>query len=246
MGGWRVTRRAVICAGVLLAAACTVQLVAPYNSELQQQASALQAQVGTWDLTMRAAEATINADPRNPEVVATLNAWRGDADAMRTLALASDTGLVPCATAMKDAANAINAAIPASLRPAVPAQGTATTPAGGSPNGCEAEIVASLSAKIDKLAGVLKYCQVPWVPDSYFAALAQTKGAAPNPPAAPSPAQQASLKAACGLLFDPVPQTPANAANAGHGIAASDLLTTLQVIVFIETRKKAAATTTSP
>lgn len=243
MGGWTCMRRAALCAGLGLIAACTVQLVAPYDAQLQQQASAMQAQVGTWDLSMRAAAGTINADPRNPDVISTLNAWRGDADAMLTLAISNDTGLVSCGDAVKAVSGAIEAAIPAGLKSATP---PATTGAGTPPPaGCESDLVATIATGIDDVQKALKYCQASWVPDSYFATLAQTKGAAPAPPAAPSAAQQTALQKSCLAEFKAQTQTPANAAEAGHGRAVSALLTSLQTIVYIETRKKAATTTTA-
>ena len=75
---------------VPLATACTAQLVAPYNADLQQRASSMQAEVASWDLAMRHGAGTIADDPRNPDVIAQLNKWRGDADAMLTLAISSD------------------------------------------------------------------------------------------------------------------------------------------------------------
>jgi hypothetical protein len=41
-------RPAILIAITTLATACTVQLVAPYNSELQQKAAAMQAKVVAW------------------------------------------------------------------------------------------------------------------------------------------------------------------------------------------------------
>lgn len=60
-------RRSGHVATVILATgsaiACSVQLVAPYNSDLQQKASYMQAEVAAWDLTMRGGAGTIPSAP---------------------------------------------------------------------------------------------------------------------------------------------------------------------------------------
>jgi hypothetical protein len=228
-------------AGIIVAmaviAACTVQLVSPYNSDLQQKASAMQAEVGTWDLTMRDAAGTIAADPRYPDVSAALNKWRGEADAMLTLAVSNDPGLGQCGEATKAVSGAIQASIPEMLRV------TAPPPASGSPGtpaGCEAQLVANIGTGIDDVARALKYCRAEWVPDAYFTGLAQNRASAARPNPAPGNATQIALDKSCGAEFKSQQQTPTNAAEAGHGRAVSALLTTLQAIVYIETRKKAA------
>ena len=154
----------------LVVAACTVHLVAPHSADLQQKASAMQAEVGTWDLTMRTAAGSIAADPRNPDVSAALNKWRGEADAMLTLAISNDPGVAHCGQMLAAMSRAIETRIPASVRAAVP---PATAPAAGPQQGCEAQLVADIATGIDDVARALKYCQVSWVPDSYFTALAQ-------------------------------------------------------------------------
>jgi len=53
-----------------MAAACAEQLVSPYNAELAQKASSMQAEVAAWDLTMRGGAGTIADDPRHPEAAA--------------------------------------------------------------------------------------------------------------------------------------------------------------------------------
>jgi hypothetical protein len=227
-----------IAVAMMLIAACTVQLVAPYNSDLQQKASAMQAEVGTWDLTMRAAAGTTAADPRNPDVSAALNKWRGEADAMLTLAVSNDPGLGQCGEATKAVSGAIEASIPEMLRVTAPPP---TTSAGAATqSGCEAQLVANIATGIDDVARALKYCQAAWVPDSYFTGLAENRASASKPNAAPNIATQVALSGSCGEEFKSQQQTSTNAAEAGHGRAVSALLTTLQAIVYIETRKKAA------
>jgi hypothetical protein len=231
--------QAVGLAAMLLVAACAVHLVAPYSADLKQKASAMQAEVGTWDLTMRAAAGTIAADPRNPEVSAVLNKWRGEADAMLTLAISNDPGLAHCGEMLQAMSRGIERHIPAALQVAAP---PTTGPAAAPQQGCEVQLVADIASGIDDVARALKYCRVGWEADSYFTNLAQNRAGAPKPDAAPNAAVQRDVDRSCDAEFAAQPQTPTLAAEAGHGRAVSALLTTLQAIVYIETRKAAAAT----
>ena len=95
--------------------ACTVQLVSPYNPELARMASSMQAEVTAWDLKMRSGAGTIADDPRNPEILETLNKWRGEAAAMLTLAISNDPGNVSCGEAVKAMSGAIKSRIAAIL-----------------------------------------------------------------------------------------------------------------------------------
>jgi hypothetical protein len=45
-----------------------------------------------WDLTMRRGAGMIADDPRHPDVAATIDKRRGEADAMLTLAVSTDPG----------------------------------------------------------------------------------------------------------------------------------------------------------
>jgi len=230
-------RLAVVVVACAAAAACAVQLVAPYNSELAQRASSMQAEVAAWDLTMRGGAGTIADDPRNSEVVAIINKWHGEADAMLTLAVSNDPGKVNCSEAAKAVFAAIDSRLPADLRAAATA-GNAN--AGAGPLGCEVELVASVETGIDDIQKGLKYCRLDWLDDAYFAGLTQNRAAAAKSPAAPTPAKQDALTRSCFAEFKVAPGAPANAAGAQHGRAVSALLTTLQAIVYVENRKKAA------
>ena len=218
-----------------LAAACTTQLVAPYNADLQQKASSMQAEVGSWDLAMRQGAGTIADDPRNPDVIAMLNKWRGDADAMLTLAISSDPQTVDCNAAAGSVRTLIESKIPPDLR-----VGISSTGSSGAKSGCEATLVSGIQGNIDSIELALSRCRADWVPDTYFTALSQNRAAAPKPPAT-TEARQDSLKRSCASEFRRAPGAPANAAEAQHGRAVSALLTTLQVIVYVENRKKAVA-----
>jgi hypothetical protein len=227
-----------IATGMIIA--CTVQLVAPYNAELTQRASSMQSEVAAWDLTMHGGAGTTGDDPRNPSVSATLNKWRGEADAMLTLAISNDPGVINCSEAIRVASGAIQTTVPARLRSPAQSDGTSGTSA-ASPSGCEAELVADISTGIDDIERALKYCHLDWVPDAYFGDLGQNRSVAPKPPAAPTAETQDTLKKHCIAEFTVASNMPVDAAGARHGRAVSALLTTLQAIVYIETRKKAAA-----
>jgi hypothetical protein len=231
-------RLAAIAATAAVMAACTVQLVAPYNSELEQKASAMQAEVSAWDLTMRDGAGTVADDPRNPSVAAALNKWRGEADAMLTLAVSNDPGIVGCSQAVKAVSAAIEASVPADLRAAAQSA-AAGTPSGGAAAGCETGLVSDIGAGLDDLAKALKYCRADWISDQYFASLSQRQDAMPKPLVAPTPKAQDTLTRSCLAEFKE-PSTPANSVGTQHGRAVSHLLTTLQVIVYVENRKKAA------
>jgi hypothetical protein len=144
--------------------ACSVQLVAPYNPELAQRASAMQAEVTAWDLQMRSGAGTIADDPRNPKVLGTLNRWRGEAEAMLTLAIANDPGAVNCSAALKAVSSAIESRLPPELHIAPSAASGAGAPA----RSCEAALVASIGIGIDDIEKALKYCRTDWVDDAYF------------------------------------------------------------------------------
>jgi hypothetical protein len=224
----------------VLTAACTVQLVAPYNAELQQKASSMQAAVAAWDLTMRRQVGTVAADPRHPDVAGTIANWRGEADAMLTLAASNDPGNANCSAAVKAVVGAIENDVPPNLRAAV-----ATSAEAGSGNqatassGCETALVVKIGTDLDNIEKSVKRCQMPWVPDAYFTALAADPAAAPTPPGAPDAEAQRKLENSCLAEFKVVPGAPENTLEARHGRAVSALLTTLQSIVYVETRKKA-------
>jgi hypothetical protein len=223
----------------VLAAACTVQLVAPYNAELQQKASSMQAEVAAWDLTMRRQAGTVAADPRHPDVAGTIAHWRGEADAMLTLAASNDPGNANCSAAVKAVIGAIESGVPPNLRAAVATSAEAeSNNSTTASSGCETALVAEIGTDLGNIEKAVKHCQMQWVPDAYFTALA-ANGAPPSPPGAPDADAQRKLENSCLAEFKVVPGAPENTLEARHGRAVSALLTTLQSIVYVETRKKA-------
>jgi hypothetical protein len=224
---------------VLAVAACTVQLVAPSNSELLQKATSMQEEVVAWDSKMRRGAGTVADDPRHPEVAATIDKWRGEADAMLTLAASNDPGIANCSETVKTVLGAIESNVPADLRAATAAAGNDGDTTGAS--GCETALVAGIGTGIDDVEKALKNCRLPWVTDAYFAGLAQNPATASDPPQAPDAAAQKTLSNQCLAELKIAPAL-ANLPGAQHGRAVSALLTSLEAIVYVETRKKAAET----
>jgi hypothetical protein len=201
----------------------------------------MQAEVGTWDLAMRGAAGTVTADPRYPDVVTMLNKWHGEADAMLTLAVNNDPGWGQCGAAVTAIHDATVAGLPADLLAAAQANAPAASDSPAPVAGCEAALVADLGPEIDEIGQILDAgCKLNWIDNSCFAAVTQNRASELKPPAALHAADQDAATASCGFEFKAQTQTPANAADAGHGVAVSRLLGTLQAIVYVENRKKAA------
>jgi hypothetical protein len=225
----------------LMATGCTVKLVAPYDSDLLQKATSMQSEVQAWDLKMRNGAGTISDDPRHPDVISIISKWHDEAGAMLTLAASNDPGMATCSTAEKNVYGVIENVIPANLRAA--AQSVTMKPS----SGCEVELVALIDKGINDIGSQLKandICQASWVPDTYFIGLSQNRTAAPAPPEPTDNAalQKKQLYNSCLTLFKVTPGLPPGSAGANHGRAVSALLTTLQSIVYVENRKKAAET----
>ena len=233
----QIGRLALMAVAVMILAGCTAQLVASYNSQLAQQASSMQAEVSSWDLTMRQGAGTITDDPRNPDVAAMLNKWRGEADAMLTLAVSSDPHSVNCDKAAQAVYTGMESLIPASMRASAQPVSASNSVSSSS---CEARLVADLNSGIDDVESALKWCTVSWVPGDYFASLSQKTATAPPPPAAPSKDDQDRLTKSCLAEFKAPQQASENSTGTQHGRAVSHLLTTLQAIVYVENRKQAA------
>jgi hypothetical protein len=214
---------------------CALQLVAPYNADIGQKASAMQAEVSAWELTMRQGAGTVADDPRYPDVSNTLNRWRGEAEAMLTVAVSGDPGNVNCSEAAKAVFAAFKDLVPPELLSQQKVGGTPPSEALGS-KGCESALVADLGAAIEKFSEHVKWCQIEWIPDSYF----QNKNIdATKVPAPSSPEAARGLYNRCFAEFK-APEEDSNVVSR-HGRAVSHALTTLQAIVYLENRKKAAA-----
>jgi hypothetical protein len=225
-------------AGVV--AACAPQLVAPYNSDLAQKSSAMEAEVSTWELAMRANAGNADDDPRLATIEQMLNKWRGEAEAMLTLAISNDPGSISCNQAAAAIYNAIEPEIPRQLRSSVSAFDTsADLPAS---TGCEAALVADIQSGLDDIDSALKYCRVTWIPDAYFKAPSQSSNRSSNQTPPDKDAQEKLTRSCLAEFKEPALTSPdAAATSARHGRAISHVVTTLQAIVYVENRKKAAS-----
>jgi hypothetical protein len=232
--------RAAFTAVLAAATACTVQLVAPYNSELEQKASSMEAEVSSWDLAMREGAGRIDDDPRNPDNVKMLNKWRGEADAMLTLIVSSDPGIVNCSEVAQKVYTALQDQLPEQVRANGQLTANASAQTSVPRSGCETAVVADINSGIDDAAEKLKYCKLDWVTDDYFQGMSRHAASITAPAAATSTDAQEKLNRSCLAEFK---ETPPGESSPGtrHGRAVSHLLTTLQVIVYVENRKKAAA-----
>src|SRR5262249_23671811 len=81
---------------VVAVAGCHVQWVSPYSADLQKKATDMLSDVVSWEAHMRSVAGTAGADPRNPEVQAKLESWRGDIEAMSEIELSIDPGSTAC------------------------------------------------------------------------------------------------------------------------------------------------------
>jgi hypothetical protein len=231
--------RAVLIAVSVTATACTPHLVAPYNSELEQKATAMEAEVSAWDLTMRQNAGTLAADPRDPGNVKILNQWRGEADAMLTLIVSNDPGTVNCDKAAQAVYKAIEGRLPEALRATMSSTAAADKPSAAA-SSCEAGLVADLIPAIDDIVRAFQYCKLDWVDDDYFHGVQSAKAsvAAPSPP---SDSRVQQRKASCLSEFkEENADSTSSPIQKDHGRAISHLMTTLQVIVYVEGRKKAS------
>jgi hypothetical protein len=223
----------------LAVAGCSVHLVAPYDSELEQKASSMEAEVSSWELAMRRGAGTLTDDPRNPDVTRQLDKWRGEASAMLTLIVSADPRTVACNEVATLALKAIQGSLPAAL--ATDAGAAAVKPRAEGAESCEVGLVADLATGIDDIARATQYCQLSWVPAAYF----EPGKTAETAPIAPSDTARDTLQRGCFAEFKTAPASTTSAATAAtsHGRAVSHLVTTLQVIIYVENRKKAAQAT---
>jgi hypothetical protein len=109
-------------------AACQVQWVSPYSADLQKKATDMLAEVVAWESHMRAAAGTAAADPRNPDVQATLEKWHGEIEAMSEIELGIDPGSTVCDKFVATISGSISGGLK-KLLPDTPAAGSsAATP----------------------------------------------------------------------------------------------------------------------
>ena len=216
---------------------CQVQWVSPYSAELQKKATDMLADVVAWEGHMRGAAGTVAADPRNPDVQAKLEAWRGNIEAMSAIELGIDPGATVCDKFIATISNGISTRLKKAL-PTAPAAASGTSSifsAFSAPTPithCEtlpgiftrmmkqvAPETPAVPAKAGKPAipaekGLIEMaleqqCKLEWLKDDYFSALQGSHTTAKaSAPARPVPAQSV---------------TPSRATRAHRRIACASL-----------------------
>lgn len=176
----RYARKVLLAALVpvlLLLAGCQAQFVSPYSADLQKRATDMLSDVITWEGTMRVAAGTPAADPRNPDVVAKLQTWKGDIEAMATIELGIDPGSSVCNKFL----GTISASVQKELAPATAAAGGSSASAPLTIS-CESlpDIFNRMNTQVNvRIPQVLaQQCQLPWLSDAYLAAMVQTRATA--------------------------------------------------------------------
>jgi hypothetical protein len=233
---------------LMLLGGCQQQFVSPYSADLQKRATDMLADVSTWEGAMRNAAGTAAADPRNPDVVAKLQSWNGDIEAMATIEVGIDPGSTVCDKFLGE----ISSAVQSALGP------TATSASGSAPIAAHCETLPDIFSRMKTQVGermprdLAQQCQVPWLSDAYFAAMAQNRAttgapaaAKPQPaataaqPGTPTAAQASLATERCAALFD----TGTSAGgNTLHGALAGPLVTELAAIIYREGREAPPAT----
>jgi len=228
-------------------AGCHVQWVSPYSADLEKKATDMLSDVVAWESHMRTAAGTAAADPRNPDVQAKLASWRGDIEAMSEIELGIDPGSTACDTFLATISGKISGSLK-NLLPSVPAAASSevkpithceTLP------GIFTSMTKQVTGSTADSAGIPfildQQCKLPWLSDSYFAALQEgraTAGAAsparPASPAAtagtPTNVQQANAVTQCRSLFEPPNGTV-------HGNLVDPLIVDLGAIIYREGRQ---------
>ena len=236
---------------IVMVAACQVQWVAPYSAELQTRATDMLAQVVAWEDHMRAAAGTAAADPRDPEVQATLDKWHGEIEAMGEIELGIDPGSTVCDKFLAT----ISGSIASGLKQALPQTPTAGSSAAKPIAHCETlpsiftrmmQQVTGDSAQTPGIPFILdQQCRLPWLSEEYFAAPRErgaTAGASSparptieaGRPGTPSADQKATARQRCLGLFE-------RRSGAAHGVLVNQLVVDLDAIIYREGRQAATS-----
>ena len=230
---------------------CSVQLVSPFDADLQKRASDLTSEISAWEMQMRSQAGTVATDPRNPQVQAALQRWLGELEAMQQLQFSTDPGLIECRAAADSVLRQVQDLVASQKQKTLMRAIAAASPtedqaaqAGSAPaKSCEA-IPISLAAKdVGLLQKIMEQqCRVPGADDAFFESAQDDKLAAAagtrmkagvKPAAAGSPTEKS--QAMCLAVF--LPPSVAGS-NDPHGPPVSAIIGDLNAIVFIEGKKK--------
>lgn len=232
---------------LLVIAGCHVQWISPYSADLQKKASDMLSEVVAWEGHMRSVAGTAAADPRNPEVQAKLQSWRGEIEAMAQIELGIDPGAAACDKFLDSISGGVSGTLKTMLPTGLAAASSATKPV------AHCETLPNIFTKMHQqvtgdtpqshgMPFILdQTCRLPWLPDGYFAALNEAKATtgAPSPARpvqaaakarAPTPAEQAAVSASCRSLFEPPDE-------AAHGNLLTPLIIDLDSIIYREGRQ---------
>jgi hypothetical protein len=240
------TRGAIAVIVMATLAGCHVQWVSPYSADLQKKATDMLADVVAWDSHMRDVAGTAAADPRNPDVQAKLEAWRGDIAAMTAIELGIDPDAANCDALL----GAMGGRIAGTVKAVVPkapgvANSAATLGHCESLPGIFANMTKQVAASTTDGDGIPvsldQQCKLPWLPDDYFAALKETRATS----GASSPARPASASAKAGVPTDDQKALAVKRCRAlfvpesgvVHGNLVDSLVTDLDAIVYREGRE---------
>jgi hypothetical protein len=226
---------------------CQVQFVSPYSADVQKRASDMIAEISAWELQMREAAGTPDADPRQPNIKAKFANWDGELEAMAAIETALAPETIKC--------DSLAAAVTQSSRIQIPEN--ASSPIGNSSGSsgaithqsCETKVFQNLAETLAEMQQVVeRQCQLPWLSEGDFQrstahqAAAALQGSAATSRAissAPSADQQRVARERCAAIFRPT--TAQGGQNLGHGVVVGPVIGQLYDIVYIETRKSTAA-----
>ena len=201
---------------LMLLSGCQQHFVSPYSADLQKRATDMLADVTTWEGTMRNAAGTPAADPRNPDVVAKLQTWNGDIEAMAAVEVSIDPGSTVCDKLL----GAIGGLVQKEMGSATTTATAAGSATGSAPVAAKCETLPDIFSRMktqvsERMPRVLvQQCQLSWLPDAYFAAIVQNRATAGAPvaakaqpaaaaqPGTPTPAQANLAKLRCAALFE--------------------------------------------
>ena len=230
---------------------CAAQFVSPYSADVQKRASDMISEVSAWEVQMRVAAGTPQADPRHPDVTATFARWNGEVEAMAATEAALDPHVIACDKVAAIVVRGSSIVVPQPAPSSAAAGASAGPLASGPPQGCPAQIFQNLSSTLADLQQVVELnCELPWMTPADFQAIADAKAnagvksaaaSAPRPGAArPTADQQSAATTRCAKLFSP-PSIDGKL-NPGHGVLVAPVIGQLYDIVYVETRKNTTAT----
>jgi len=226
---------------------CQVQFVSPYSADVQKRASDMISEVSAWELEMRVAAGTPEADPRNPEIRAKFAKWSGELEAMVAIESALNPEIIKCDKLAAAVAQSSKAQIPEQTSPAI-----ADSPSSigtNAPQSCETQVFQNLAETLVEMQHVIEHqCELPWLTEEHFQiidddrAVPGVQGSAVTArtnTAARTADQQRIARENCAKIFRP--PTAQGGQNLGHGVVIAPVIGQLYDIVYVETRKSATA-----